>query len=226
MKEIQWVLFDLDGTLVDTDQLYREAFRRTLDPMVDRMPTPEEIESVGPFAERHLFRGLLGEERAEAAHRRFRDHYEALHDELFEGIYPGVVEGLDALRRRGRRLGIVTGKSRSAWSVTRGRVELGPFQTVVTEDDVDAPKPSPEGLERAVDELAAVPERTVYVGDAPRDLEAARAAGIRFAAALWGRAEGERAGFARRCREAAAWRVLERPGRLVDLTDPGSRDRA
>lgn len=222
---LEGILFDLDGTLVDSLQLYLEAYRLALEPMVDRMPTPEEVEAVGPAAERHLFRGLLGEERGNVAHRRFRDHYEALHDELFEGVYPGVVESLDALRRRGRRLGIVTGKSRPAWEVTRRRVELGPFHTVITEDEADAPKPSPDGLERALEELAAEPGRTVYVGDALRDLEAARAAGIRFAAALWGKGEAERPDFARRCREAGAWRVLERPGRLVDLLGPAEDER-
>lgn len=225
---LEGVLFDLDGTLVDTWALYLEAYRRALEPMVERLPTPEEVEAVGPSAERHLFRGLLGEERGEEAHRRFRSHYEELHDELFEGVYPGVVEALDALRRRGRRLGIVTGKSRPAWEVTRRRVELGPFHVVITEDEADEPKPSPEGLARALRELAAPPERTVYVGDAFRDLEAARAAGVRFAAALWGKSERERSGFARRCREAGAWRLLERPsgiveaaGRLGEEGDPG-----
>lgn len=211
------VLFDLDGTLVDTWELYLEAYRRALEPMVERMPTREEVEAVGPSAERHLFRGLLGAERGETAHRRFRRHYEELHDELFEGVYPGVVETLDGLRRRGRRLGIVTGKSRPAWEVTRRRVELGPFHTVITEDEVEAPKPSPEGLRRALEELGVEPGRTVYVGDALRDLEAARAAGVRFAGALWSKGEEERPDFARRCREAGAWRVLERPGRLVGL---------
>lgn len=217
----QGLLFDLDGTLVDTWCLYLEAFRRSIEPLVDRMPTREEVEAVGPAAERHLLHGLLGEERGETAFLRFRDHYEALHDELFGGPYPGVVESLDALRRRGHRLGIVTGKSRPAWEVTRRRVELGPFHTVITEDEVASPKPSPEGLERALDELGADAERTIYVGDAHRDLEAAHAAGVRFAAALWGKGE-ERETFARRCREAGAWRVVERPAALVRLLGPAS----
>ena len=215
--DLEGVLFDLDGTLVDTWELYLEAYRRALEPMVERMPTREEVEAVGPSAERHLFRGLLGEERGEEAHRRFREHYEALHDELFEGIYPGVVEALDALRRRGRRLGIVTGKSRPAWEVTRRRVELGPFHTVITEDEAEAPKPSPQGLLRALEELAAPADRTLYVGDALRDLEAARAAGVRFAAALWGKSEEERPVFARRCRAAGAWRLVGRPAEIVEL---------
>lgn len=218
------VLFDLDGTLVDSWALYLEAYRRALEPMVERMPTPEEVQAVGPSAERHLFRGLLGEERGEEAHRRFRRHYEALHDELFEGVYPGVLESLDALRRRGRRLGIVTGKSRPAWEVTRRRVELGPFHAVVTEDEVAEPKPSPQGLELALEELDVPPDRTVYVGDALTDLEAARAAGIRFAAALWGKGEQERPDFARRCREAGAWRLVERPERLVGLVGAGGEE--
>lgn len=216
------VLFDLDGTLIDTWELYLEAFHRTLEPMVERMPTQEEVEAVGPFAERHLFRGLLGEERAGTAFRRFREHYEELHDEYFEGVYPGVVESLDALRRRGHRLGVVTGKSRPAWEVTRHRVELGPFQTVITEDEVEAPKPSPEGLLRGLAELGTSPERTLYVGDAHRDLQAAKAAGIRFVGALWGKGE-DRGEFTRRCREEGAWRVLGRPGRLVRLVGAGRR---
>lgn len=222
--DLEGLLFDLDGTLVDTWDLYLEAYRRALEPMVERMPTREEVREVGPSAERHLFRGLLGRERGEEAHRRFREHYEALHDELFQGVYPGVAEALDALRRRGRRLGIVTGKSRPAWEITRRRVELGPFHTVITEDEVEEPKPSPQGLVRALEELAAPPERTIYVGDAFRDLEAARAAGMRFAAALWSKSDEERPGFARRCRKAGAWRVLERPAGIVTLAGCGGEE--
>lgn len=214
---VEAVIFDLDGTLIDTWHLYLEAFRRALEPLADTMPTPEEVEEVGAAAERHLFRGLLGEERGEAAFRRFREEYEQLHDRLFDGVYPGVPDCLDALRRRGRRLGIVTGKSRPGWEVTRRRVELGPFHAVITEDEVEAPKPSPEGLERALEELAIPSDRALYVGDALRDLEAARAAGLRFAAALWGKGESERDRFARECREAGAWRVLEHPAPLARL---------
>lgn len=220
------VMFDLDGTLIDTWNLYLEAYQRALEPLVDRMPTSEEIEAVGAAAERHLFRGLLGEERGETAFRRFREHYEALHEELFEGVYPGVVEALDALRRRGHRLAIVTGKSRPGWEVTRRRIELGPFHAVVTEDEVEAPKPSPEGLERALEELATGAERSIYVGDALRDLEAARSAGVRFAAALWGKEGEERERFARRCREAGACWILERPDRLARLPDPEDEGQA
>jgi HAD superfamily hydrolase (TIGR01509 family) len=190
------VLFDLDGTLIDTFHLYAESYRRALAPFLGYAPTTEEIAARRPSSERAFLVEWLGEEDGAACHAAMRGHYAALHRALAEGPYPGVREMLAALRSAGYPLGIVTGKGRDAWEVTEGELALGPFAAVVTDDDVSAPKPDPAGIRAALAEMGISPGAALYVGDSPGDLRAGQAAGTRVAAALWPKtAPGERERF-------------------------------
>ncbi|HEV7588400.1 MAG TPA: HAD family hydrolase [Longimicrobium sp.] len=179
------ILFDLDGTLIDTFRLYAECLRRTLTPYLGYTPTDEEMIARGPGSERSFLLGWLGVEAGERAHADFGRHYEALHGGLHEGLYDGVPEMLAALRAAGYPLGVVTGKGRHAWNVTDREMGLGEFAVVVTDDDVAAPKPDPQGLLAAARALGLPPGEIVYVGDSDGDLLAGRAAGMRTAAVLW-----------------------------------------
>ncbi len=137
-----------------------------------------------PVSELRLLRRALGEAELAEGHRRFIEHYAELHGSHFGGVYPGVSAMLDALRRDGHRLGIVTGKSQAAWEVTRQVSKLGPFDVAVTDEAVAAPKPDPAGLEMALERLEAGRGEAIYVGDGIGDAGAARAAGMGVAAAL------------------------------------------
>lgn len=147
-----------------------------------------------------------------------RRHYAELHGALNEGPYEGVREMLAALRSAGYPLGIVTGKGREAWEVTEAALALGPFAAVVTDDDVRAPKPDPEGILAALREMRIAPADAVYVGDSLGDLRAGRAAGTRTAAALWPKtAPGERERFLHDIALLAPDWMLERPADLTRL---------
>jgi HAD superfamily hydrolase (TIGR01549 family) len=190
------VLFDLDGTLIDTYRLYLECYRLALAPYLYREPSDEEIVARGPASERRFVAEWIGELYADDCHAAVRRHYASLHASLGEGAYEGVREMLAALRSAGYPLAIVTGKGRDAWEVTERELALGPFAAVVTDDDVRAPKPDAEGLLAAARALATAPEACVYVGDSLTDLQAGRNAGMRVAAALWPKtAPGERERF-------------------------------
>lgn len=193
------VLFDLDGTLLDTWHLYMEAFRRTLEPHFNRRLSDADIMALQPHAEQRVLLDLIQEVDFTSYFERFLTHYSLLHDSLFGGPYAGVLDMLHALRAQGAVLGIVTGKSRDAWRITATRLEEGfedLFDVVLTDDDVRDPKPSPEGLLLALDVLDLQPSRAVFIGDSQRDRQAARAAGLPFGAALWPRGAEARGLFA------------------------------
>lgn len=215
------VLFDLDGTLVSTKSLYLEAYRSAVEPYVREGLTDEDILALKPTSELAFIRQVVAESDFEACMERFYRAYHDLHDGMFEGVYPGVLELLEALRSEGLPVGIVTGKSRRSWEVTSAVAALGPFDVLVFDDDVRAPKPDPHGLELALDHLGVPPQRAVYVGDTMTDVRAARAAGLRPITVLWARAETDRAGLAGDAMEAGALAVIERPGQLREVLGLG-----
>jgi pyrophosphatase PpaX len=190
------VLFDLDGTLIDTYRLYLECYRRALEPHLGYAPTDAEIAARRPASERRFLLDWIGEDAGDACHAEMRRLYGELYPAIAEGIYECVPEMLAALRSGGLRLGIVTGKGREAWEATRTVSDIGPFEVVVTDDDVHAAKPDPGGLLAAAEALGIAPEQAVYVGDSTVDMRAGRAAGMRIGAALWAKtAPGEAEAF-------------------------------
>lgn len=212
------VLFDLDGTLVSTKRLYLEAYRRALEVHLQRMPTREEVIALRPRAELRFLRDLVPPHLYDACLRDFRRFYAELHDTHFGGVYAGVPEMLTALREAGARVGVVTGKSRASWEALVARVDLGPFDVAVFDDDVTEPKPDPEGLRLAADALGVLPAGAAYVGDALSDVEAAVAAGMLPVAALWPKKPEEVEAFAGRARAAGAVTAVT-PLEVVDLLD-------
>lgn len=202
-QPLRAVLFDLDGTLIDTKRLYYESYRRALLPVLGREITDEEIVRVKPRSETYFLRQTLQGETLEACLRDLYAAYEELHPTHFDGVFPGVRELLDAVRAAGLRTGIVTGKSRTAYAITMRYAELGEFDVVVHDDDVSAPKPDPAGILMALEQIGVAPAEAVYVGDNLSDVEAAVAAGTRAAGVLWGRTDpAQREQFAARVREA------------------------
>ncbi len=216
MSRFAAVLFDLDGTLVRTKRLYLEAYRRALAVHRQRMPTVEEIIALRPRAELRFLRELVVPELYDACLRDFRRFYDELHETHFGGIYPGVPEMLLGLREARVHVGLVTGKSRGSGQAMDKRVELGPFDVTVFDDDVTQPKPDPEGLRLAVDALGVPGGAAAYVGDATSDVEAAAAAGLLPVAALWPKKPEELAAFAARA-EAAGGVTAATPADVVRL---------
>ncbi len=186
---IKAVLFDLDGTLIDTLHLYLQTYFKTMEHFPDvELLDMKQIEALKPTSEYRALEKLVGEELAEKAFNIFLDNYSQLHAELFQGAFPGVISMLEILREKGFLLGIVTGKSRPAWEITSAQVNLGEFDVVITDNEVIHPKPHPDGLVEAM-RLLGIPlteaQKVVYVGDSISDLLAAREAGVKFAAAVW-----------------------------------------
>lgn len=212
------VLLDLDGTLIDTRRLYIECYRQAVLPFVGRELTPEEIYALRPRSEFRFLRDVVGETRFEECLADFHRVYGRLHTEHFEGVFDGVPEMLATIRRRALPLGIVTGKSRRSWEITLEHAPLGDFDVLVFDDDVAEPKPDPQGIRIALETLGARPEDAIYLGDTATDMEAAAAAGVRPAAALWSRPPERREAFIERIRHLEP-ELLTAPAQFLDLLD-------
>jgi pyrophosphatase PpaX len=206
------ILFDLDGTLLDSYRLYLEAYRRAVEPVLGRAPLHEEIAGRQPAAERRFLADWVGEEHVERCHDALCRHYSQLQGAMGDGPYEGVREMLTALASAGYPLGIVTGKGRRIWSVTESAFTSGLFDVVITEDDVQHPKPDPEGLLAAAAALGVEPARVAFIGDSASDLQAGRAAGMSVGAALWPKTElADREAFLARISDLAPHWLFEKP---------------
>ena len=179
------VLFDLDGTLIDSGGMILASMRHATRTVLGReVPDAELVARVGST---HLHEQMLGfdPERADDLVRAYRAHNEPLHAQLQPCA--GMVDVLERLRDEGRRLGVVTAKRHAT---VRLAFDVCPierfFDTVVAADDTARHKPDPDPVLLAVERLGARHEDTAYVGDAPFDVESAKAAGVFAIAVGWG----------------------------------------
>lgn len=191
LAAVEVVLFDLDGTLIDTLDLIRESMRYTTATVLgEALPDEVLMHNVGvPLI---VQMREFDEARADEMLRVYREHNWRVHDALVKE-YPGVEPALQALVGAGYRLGIVTSKARAVAQRGLERFDLAPFfDVIVSYDDVPVHKPEPYPLTHAADALGVSALQCAYVGDSPHDMAAAAAAGCVAVAALWGVSERER----------------------------------
>lgn len=172
------VVFDLDGTLVDSMPLVLRAVAYAISPFMTPPPPAEIYRRVAGPADRCL-RELLGtdENVPVAVERLFA--YAREHENEHE-VVEGGLELIDALRARGVPLAIWTGRDReSATAILRTTGLATRFETIVFGDSLPTHKPDPEGLRRVAVELRVAPSELVLVGDAEVDVLGAHAAGSR-----------------------------------------------
>ncbi|KRF04543.1 pyrophosphatase [Paenibacillus sp. Soil766] len=182
---IQTVLFDLDGTIVDTNELIVQSFLHSLEG-----ETPEAIsrELIIPNMGRPLVEQMeffTGKKEVEALINKYRTFNLAKHDELVQE-FPNVRTVMAKLHENGIKIGIVTSKIRQTTLMGLKLCGLAPYVSViVTVDDVKEPKPSPEGIFAALKELGSSAEETMMVGDSHYDIEAAQNAGVTSVGVSW-----------------------------------------
>ncbi|HKI91807.1 MAG TPA: HAD-IA family hydrolase [Gaiellaceae bacterium] len=180
------VLFDLDGTVVDSGSIILASMRHATREVLGREYSDAELMHAvgGPGLEAQM--AALSPEHVDELVRVYRAHNEPLHDEL--EAFAGMEDALARLHAEGRRLGVVTAKRRSTVELAFARVPLAHlFETVVGGDETTNHKPHPEPLLLAAARMSADPAETAYVGDSPFDMRAAKAAGMHAIAVTWGR---------------------------------------
>ena len=180
-------LFDLDGTLIDSNDLIMEAFRHTMLTHLGAVPDENRWRAgFGRPLRPQLANFARDAGQASAMVDTYRDFTDAHHDRLLRP-FPGIDDALDALRGTGARLGIVTSKTNGLARRGLARCGLdGRFDAVIGMDDAQPHKPHPAPVLAALRQLAADAGRAVFIGDSPYDMQAGRAAGVRTAAVLWG----------------------------------------
>jgi len=185
---IRLVIFDLDGTLVDTLEPTFRCFQEAVAPVLGRVPSREEIlERFGP-ADHQIVSDWVGPEHAKPAVGRLYRCYETAFAD--SGPFSGIVELVRELRSKGKLTAIFTGRGReSTDAIVSGMGLKDLFDVIVTSDDVARPKPAPDGLIRALEMLSVSPSEAIYVGDTMKDVESAQKAGMPIIAALWGSPE-------------------------------------
>jgi pyrophosphatase PpaX len=187
MPPIRTVLFDLDGTLIDSVRLILDSYHHALQTHGLPPRSDEEwLAGVGTplnaqFATWQDTAGML-----DALIATYRE-YNLKHHDRMVSVYPGVVDVVKALKADGVTTGLVTSKNRSGAlrGLTLARLE-SLMDVLVCADEVENPKPHPEPVEKAMRLLGADPATTVYVGDSIHDMRSGRAAGVRTVAVLWG----------------------------------------
>ena len=179
------VLFDLDGTLVDSGPIILASYRHATRSVLALDVPDEELMALvgGPGLVEQMRR--FSEERAEELVSVYRAHNEPLHVGLL--AFPGIEEALRALKAQGRRLGVVTAKRKPTVELAFAAVRIGSlFDVLVGSEDTDRHKPDPEPILLALDLLGASAADAAYVGDSPYDISAARAAGVHAIWVSWG----------------------------------------
>ncbi len=185
------VVFDLDGTLVDTAPDIARALGVALAELgVPPLPLDTVKRMVGDGA-RELIRRALGatpsdDGREEAAFGRFLASYRE-NVCVASQLYPGVVEGLAGLRSDGAALAVVTNKPGDLARTLLGTLGIATsFDAIIGDGDGFPRKPDPTAALSVVAKIGAPPARTVVVGDGLPDMRLARALGVAAVAATWG----------------------------------------
>ena len=186
MRGFDPILLDLDGTVIDSVALIRESHRHAVRTVLGEDWSDERlVANVGrPLIEQMA---VFAPARAQELFDVYREWNHAHTADLLLS-YEGIEGALLAMRAAGRRLGIVTSKSHDAvdlaWRVLPSLEGL--FEVVIAAEDSAHHKPDPAPIAAALAGLGCGPEGACYVGDAPFDLQAGRAAGVATIAVTWG----------------------------------------
>jgi pyrophosphatase PpaX len=181
------LLFDLDGTLIDSIELIMSSMRHAFEGYASRAPTDDAWRALIGRPLIDSFREFVPEEpEVERLIGRYREYQLAHHDRLVRP-YDGIVTAIRGFAAAGHPMALVT--SKADWLAQRALVHVGlddAIPVVVGCDTCTRHKPHPEPVERALALLRSAPRDAIFVGDSPHDVESGRAVGVYTIAVTWG----------------------------------------
>lgn len=171
------IVFDLDGTLLDTYRLIFDSFNYAWAFRGVKLSDAEIEARFGP-PEQGVIQGVIGEEWPEGL-GRFHQYYQENHDRVIK-LAPYWEQALSILKSKGYPLGLFTGKGEEATKITLACTGLAEyFDSILTGTEVSCVKPDPEGILITAERFGVKPEEIIYVGDTWVDIRAARTAGAK-----------------------------------------------
>ncbi|WP_010273032.1 pyrophosphatase PpaX [Paenibacillus senegalensis] len=184
--KLQTLLFDLDGTILDTNELIISSFLHALDGQTrqERLTRDEIIPHMGrPLIDQ--LRQFSGREDVEELVQAYFEFNLREHDAM-AAAFPHVTEVISRIGDSGIKLGVVTTKRRETALMGIKLLGLASYiKVLISIDDVTEPKPSPEGVLKAIDLLQADPQTTMMIGDSQYDIQAGQRAGVHTAGVAW-----------------------------------------
>ncbi len=187
MTGFKAVLFDNDGTLVDSHDLILASFHHAGPAVLGRQLTDEEyLQKVGQPLNVQVKDFTDDPVLQQRFCDVYREHNKTVHDQMIKA-FPGTAQALSQLADAGLAIGVVTSKRHE--TAVRGLEITGVWQycrCLIGWDDIERPKPDPQPVEAGCEMLDVDPAECIYVGDAPFDMQAGNAAGCATAAVTWG----------------------------------------
>ena len=198
MNNYDIYLFDADGTIIDTGELIYRCYRETCLKYADyEVSRSDVIKYMGiPLVKMlKLFLPQLSEDKLEASRIFYSEFQKTIYSD-FLSLFPEVRETLEALQQQGRKLGIVTSRSRDSLNLYTKMLEIDHcFDFTVTPEDTVEHKPHPEPVFKAMEKALKLykgentvlsPENILFIGDAEFDIQSGNRAGTHTALVLWG----------------------------------------
>jgi HAD superfamily hydrolase (TIGR01549 family) len=177
------VIFDIDGTLTYTNQLIFDSFNHITKKYLGKAYSNEEIIALFGPTEDVIFKQLFPSKFEEVK----KDYYEYYHqNHNIALLYDGIKELLIDLKKSACILGIFTGKGRTSSLITLNFLGVREmFDLIITGDDVENHKPSPEGIIKFLKEFNLITDQVIMVGDAVSDIKAAKDSNVEIASVIW-----------------------------------------
>lgn len=185
------VVFDMDGTLIDTGEAIQRSLRDTIAALTGNTPSEAEVRATfGTPSDAGLKMLGVRDEDIRRGILLWGENIKKYEDT--QRVFPGVRELMDGLKAEGCRLGIATSKNTAELEYSRRRFDdiVSGVDCIICADDTTEHKPKPGPLLKYMEQTGARPWEVLYVGDTVYDLRCARGAGAAFALARWGNPDG------------------------------------
>lgn len=184
MQRFSTFIFDVDGTLAQTNKLIFESFRHVAKKYLNKVVSDEEIISLFGPTEDVILKEWIKDDY-EAARKDYFDFYYSMHD-TYVNKFEGLEEILKMLKSSKRNLAIFTGKGNDSCRITLDKIGFSDyFDFISTGDNATNHKPAPDGIVDALKHYDVSNEEVLMIGDSPHDVQASQSAKVKIASVMW-----------------------------------------